>query len=258
MVNHIIKLANDLKNITLNPPNANANDDLNIFNVPKMIYEEIKDLKTKNFPPDVRYDFVIVREQIRKFANAGSVSRDQYIKYRLVCDKLVNCLNKYYTDLEYQNIKHFDFLHDNDLKNIVERDYYELSTIIFPERAWKSVVILSGSILEAILFDILSNENNIDKTNNSSKAPRNQNSEIIPIQNDSRWTLQKLIEVSVDIEVLPEKRALSIDQVLRDYRNFVHPKKEIRAKHECTEAEAYMAKGSLDGVINHFEKTYNT
>ncbi len=253
MVNHIIKLANDLKEITTNVSNT-LNNDLNIFNVPKMIYEEIKDLKTKDFSPDVRYDFVIIKEQIKGFAHSGSVSGDQYNKYKLVSDKLIKCLNKYYTSLDSSEIRQFTFLQDNDLKNIVERDYFELSTILFPEKAWKSVVILCGSILEAILFDILSNQNNINNTNNSIKAPRNRNNEIIQIQNGQKWTLQKLIEVAVDIEILPEKRALSIDQVLRDYRNFVHPKKEIRAEHECSDAEAYMAKGSLDGVINHLER----
>ena len=252
LVNHIIKLANDLKQLTTNVSSP-LNNNLTLFTVPKMIYEEIKDLKTRDFAPDIRYDFVITKEQIKRFAHSGSVSGEQYPEYRSVSDKLIICLNKYYTNLDSSEIRQFNFLQDNDLKNIVERDYFELSTILFPEKAWKSVVILCGSILEAILFDILSNENNINNTNNSEKAPKNRNNEIIQIQNEQKWTLQKLIEVAVDIEVLPEKRALSIDQVLRDYRNFVHPKKEIRAKHECTDAEAYMAKGSLDGVINHLE-----
>jgi len=39
---------------------------------------------------------------------------------------------------------------------------------------------------------------------------------------------------------------------LRDYRNFIHPKKEIRTGYPCTEAEAFMAKGALDAVCNHF------
>lgn len=117
MVNHIIKLANDLKEITTNT----LNNDLNIFNVPKMIYEEIKDLKTKDFSPDVRYDFVIIKEQIKGFAHSGSVSGDQYNKYKLVSDKLIKCLNKYYTSLDSSEIRQFTFLQDNDLKNIVER-----------------------------------------------------------------------------------------------------------------------------------------
>ncbi|TOG58122.1 hypothetical protein CGI99_22890 [Vibrio parahaemolyticus] len=60
-----------------------------------------------------------------------------------------------------------------------------------------------------------------------------------------------MIEVAVDIGLLPVQRAASIDQVLRDYRNFVHPQKELRSQHPCTEAEAFMAKGCLDGIYNH-------
>jgi hypothetical protein len=57
--------------------------------------------------------------------------------------------------------------------------------------------------------------------------------------------------VSPETGVIPNDRAQSIDQVIRDYRNFVHPKKEIRAAHECSESEAFMAKGGLDGVYKH-------
>jgi hypothetical protein len=67
--------------------------------------------------------------------------------------------------------------------------------------------------------------------------------------------LSELIEVATDI--LPKDRANTADQVLRDYRNFVHPKKEIRAEHECTEAEGYMALGALDGILNHFDDKLN-
>jgi hypothetical protein len=52
---------------------------------------------------------------------------------------------------------------------------------------------------------------------------------------------------------MPQARAASIDQVLRDYRNFVHPRKELKAAHHCTEAEATLAKGALDVVCNHLE-----
>ena len=38
-----------------------------------------------------------------------------------------------------------------------------------------------------------------------------------------------LIDVAVDIGRLPADAADTIHQVLRDYRNFVQPKKEIRA-----------------------------
>jgi hypothetical protein len=69
------------------------------------------------------------------------------------------------------------------------------------------------------------------------------------------WKLTPLIEVALDTNVLPSARADTIDQVLRDYRNFVHPQKEKKAKHECNEAEAGLAKYGLDGVCDYLEKT---
>jgi hypothetical protein len=70
---------------------------------------------------------------------------------------------------------------------------------------------------------------------------------------EDEWRLVNLIEVAVDLGLLPQDRADTIDQVLREYRNFVHPRKELKAAHPCTEAEAYLAKGALDGVCNQLE-----
>ncbi len=62
-----------------------------------------------------------------------------------------------------------------------------------------------------------------------------------------------LIKVAADLNLIPKERAVAIDQVVRDYRNFVHPRKEIKAKHPCVEAEAMLAKGALDAVCNHLQ-----
>ncbi len=58
---------------------------------------------------------------------------------------------------------------------------------------------------------------------------------------------------STDIGVLPAERANAIDQVLREFRNLIHPAKEVRTKLKCTEAEAMMARGNLDMVYAHLE-----
>ena len=84
-----------------------------------------------------------------------------------------------------------------------------------------------------------------ESANSASAAP---NSRI----EQGRWRLDDLISVASELDIFPSERADSIDQILRDYRNFVHAKKEIKAGHPCTEAEALMA-GSLDGVCNHLE-----
>ena len=67
------------------------------------------------------------------------------------------------------------------------------------------------------------------------------------------WRLENLIDIAVNINMLPRDPADTIHRVLRDYRNFVHPKKEIRAAHACTEAEAMLSIGALDSVCNYLE-----
>ena len=78
-------------------------------------------------------------------------------------------------------------------------------------------------------------------------------SQLAPKSPIEDWRLENLIKVAADIGVLPEKRATTFDQVLRDYRNFVHPKKEIRSGHPCQEGEAQLAIGGLNAVCDILE-----
>src|SRR5262249_29818810 len=111
-------------------------------------------------------------------------------------------------------------------------------------------LIFPGSILEAILFERLSDAKWNASALASPRAPTKKGS-LVPMDD---WKLEKLIQVAVDITLLPKDPADTIHQVLRDYRNFVHPKVEIRAAHPCTEAEAMLAVGALDSVCNFLDK----
>lgn len=212
------------------------------------IREEVDRLDPRDFVPAAQHDFVVCRTQLRSWASQPARGNgEQPLALALALSGL---LDHYAGDGSRAETKDFSFVNDADLREIVVRDYRELSLILLPAGAWKSVVVLAGSVLEAILYDQLSN----DATNNAAalaatSAPRRHSGAVIPHIGD--WKLIKLIEVSAEINVLSAARAQSIDQVLRDYRNFVHPTKEIRAAHPCSEAEAMMSKGALDGVYNH-------
>ncbi len=105
--------------------------------------------------------------------------------------------------------------------------------------------------LEAVLSDILSGGHYYTAAMSSTKTPR-RNGFPLDIK-EKEWKLINLIEVSVEVGVIPETRAKAIDQILSDFRNFIHPKKELRAMHSCSEAEAFLAKGALDSILNHLE-----
>ena len=50
--------------------------------------------------------------------------------------------------------KQFGFVSSNKLREIIERDYAEAQRAFIGE-CWKSVIVLSGGMIEAILSDLL-------------------------------------------------------------------------------------------------------
>ncbi len=219
--------------------------------------EELDRIDPREFPPGARFEFVKIRTISRNLAKSkGAV---QMLKKTPVIGnvpiptftkRLIDILDTYSGEGSAKTTRSFGFIVNEDLRTIIERDYRELNLLLIPSGAWKSAVILAGSILEAILYDVTNNRPNFrEKASNSPKAPKS------PIE---FWKLGEAIEVSVDIGLLPMDRANTIDQVLRGYRNFVHPKKEGKMAYKCSEAEAFLAKGALDTVCNHLDATINT
>ncbi len=214
--------------------------------------KELDQLHAKDFVAASQYDFMVVRMDVAKWAEWGGAQNPEAAKQ--VARKLIEVLDGYAGENSQAITRSFAFVPDAGLRSIVERDYKELSLILFPGGAWKSTVIMAGSILEAILFSLLAS----DPVRNaaamsSTKAPKSKGT--IKLLEGENWKLDDLIRVAADINLIPVNRADTFDQTLRDYRNFVHPNKEVRSGHPCTEAEALMAKGALDGVCNHLEET---
>jgi hypothetical protein len=176
-------------------------------------------------------------------------------RWRAMLDRLIELLARFGGQGSYINRKEFPFISDKGLREIVERDYRSLVVELIPSEAWKSAVVMAGSILEAILYDQLTqNASQSARAMAHPDAPKKKGGAVKDITLDTRedeWSLSDLIKVCVGLNILPQARAVTIDQSVRDYRNFVHPRKELRAGHSCTEAETFLARGALDAVINH-------
>jgi hypothetical protein len=123
----------------------------------------------------------------------------------------------------------FSFIKDGDLKKCLERDYSEIQRA-FVSRCWKSVIILSGGAIEAILTDLLLANSSMALA--SSKAPK---------QSDiTKWDLADLINVSVDASLV-SSGVEKLSHPIREYRNLVHPGNEIRTKLTFNSEEARIA-----------------
>jgi hypothetical protein len=113
-------------------------------------------------------------------------------------------------------VREFTFIKDLKLRSILERDYQEIQRA-FIARCWKSLIILCGGAIEAILVDLL--VQNQTKATTASNAPKEPDI--------SKWRLSHLINVSVELSlVTPGAEKLS--HSIREYRNLIHPGNEIR------------------------------
>ena len=124
----------------------------------------------------------------------------------------------------------FGFVSDPKMREICCRDYVELGEAR-RVRAHKSTIILSGGLLEALLSDALSRE----PTKAKSSYRR-----VYPKKKRVSWTLECLIGVAEDMGIITPG-ATQLSHTLRDYRNLVHPKKEIRSGYKVQREEAEIA-----------------
>ena len=211
------------------------------------IVRELNRLDPRDFEPAGQAEIVRVRGNLAHVSGLSSYTKP------LIQDALtplLSALDAYRGQGSGGVTREFAYIADATLREIVQRDYAELSVKLFPSGAWKSSVIMAGSILEAILFDRLADARwNANAT--SSAAAKDKQGKPIPID---KWRLETLIDIAVEIQMLSADSAETIHRVLRDYRNFVHPKKEVRAAHSCTEAEAMLSLGALNSVCNYIEK----
>lgn len=132
----------------------------------------------------------------------------------------------------------FDFITDDKFRIILERDYEELTQCL-ESKSSKSVLILSGSIVEAILTDYFLNF-----------PPENYNKKKI-----LGLDLYKLIELAREIELISQSTK-DLSTVLKNYRNLIHPGREIRKSETFDFDTAVVAKSLLNIIVKEIRENY--
>lgn len=133
------------------------------------------------------------------------------------------------TNIPVTEKRQFSFVGNPKLKAIIERDYEEIQKA-FIANCWKSVLILCGGVIEAILTDLLIV--NEAAAIAAESAPR--------IKDITRWDFSKLIDVAVELKLV-SLGVQKLSHPLREYRNLVHPSNEIRKQLSFNAEEAKIA-----------------
>lgn len=125
----------------------------------------------------------------------------------------------------------FDFISDNNFKELLTRDYLELKKCI-EHKCIKSTLVLSGSIIEAILTEYFLQFPPTGKTESQ-------------IMNS---TLNDLLSWAISENVISSKEK-DLAGVVKDYRNLIHPGREIRKGEKFSEETANISVSVLKIIV---------
>ena len=142
----------------------------------------------------------------------------------------------------------FEIVKNDKLRRILERDYSELE-ICATYGAIKSSVVLSGCITECILLDFLNRTRRTSKAEATYKQYHPKNPKKI-----TEMMLGDLIFIAEKMKIIT-KPTLQLCGLIKDYRNLVHPGKEIRSNVSLNPTLSATVKNLVTIVIDDLLQT---
>lgn len=122
----------------------------------------------------------------------------------------------------------FDFITDEEFRTTLEADYRELQSCS-ERQAWKAVLVLSGSIIEAVLVDYLLGQGQ------RKPDPRSM-------------SLADLISRCRDEGVLSQRTA-DLSSAIKSYRNLIHPGRTVRLGERADREGATVAQAVIAMIV---------
>jgi hypothetical protein len=86
-----------------------------------------------------------------------------------------------------------------------------------------AAIVMMGGLLESLLLTRINRESDKAPVFQARSAPRNKSRQTLPLK---EWTLRDYIDVAHELNWISET-AHNISEVLRDYRNYIHPIKQV-------------------------------
>ena len=151
----------------------------------------------------------------------------------------------------------FDFISDDKLKAMLIRDYEELQ-VCLKHHALKSVLILSGGIIEAVLLEYFTHNlpNNITLEDIVGREEVKDVSGNIVTKFKSGWSLEKFINQAKNENLISEK-VQQLSHLVRNYRNLIHPAKELRTLEDFDAETAQMSFSLVNMVLKDVRVNYS-
>lgn len=149
------------------------------------------------------------------------------------------------------------FIKDVSLRETLLIDISEANNAL-KEGGWKSSTVLSGSIIEAILlYELKENTDNDNNLESTIKSLSENENGFGKIKNNKLedCNLYQLIALGEKLDIISNDTA---DQckLAKNYRNLIHPGREIRKKQTCNRGTALAAMAAVELIITCLNKKH--
>ena len=111
---------------------------------------------------------------------------------------------------------------DPKMQAILNRRWDEVQQCL-GSQAHLAATVMMGGLLESLLLTRINASPNRAAVFTAAKAPRDKTGKTLPLAD---WKLVKMVEVAHELAWI-SKSAMDVGNVLRDFRNYIHPHKEL-------------------------------
>jgi hypothetical protein len=108
------------------------------------------------------------------------------------------------------------------MQAILQRRWDEVQQCLGAQ-AHLAATVMMGGLLESLLLTRINASPNRAAVFTAVKAPRDKNGKTLSLAD---WKLVKMVEVAHELAWI-SKSAMDVGNVLRDFRNYIHPHKEL-------------------------------
>ncbi len=150
---------------------------------------------------------------------------------------------------EFRNVNVKDITASNDKLSSIVKTRIQESIKCYENELYLSSVIMCGSALEGLIIMVA--EDNEDMYLNSPSAPTRYNSD--EVKSIYKWTLKELIDVSIELNVINNAN-IKYSDALRNFRNFIHPAKELESNFEANEDFAKVSLMVFKSIYNDLKQ----
>jgi len=110
---------------------------------------------------------------------------------------------------------------DSEMQAILTRRWHECSTCVATDAPLAATVMMGG-LLEALLLARINQLSDKSNVFTATSSPKDKSGKTLPL---NEWTLKNYIDVAHDLDWITQTTR-DLGNVLRDYRNYIHPYKE--------------------------------